>query len=216
MVMKLDVKICGISTPETLAAAAVHGARYVGFVFYPKSPRYVGPSLAAQLARQTPTGVRTVGLFVSPDDELLDTVLSQVPLDLIQLHGDETPDRVAEIRRNVSMPVMKAIRVGSETDLDDAHAFEAAADRLLFDAKPPSNVASLPGGNGIAFDWTILAGRKWSIPWMLSGGLTAENVSEAVQVTGAPAVDISTGVEDRPGNKTPTLIRAFLAEAATL
>lgn len=214
--MRLEVKICGISTPDTLAAAAVDGARYVGFVFYPKSPRYVGPSLAAQLARQTPTGVRTVGLFVTPDDELLDSVLSQVPLDMIQLHGNETPERVSEIKRNVSMPVMKAIRIGSDSDLKDAHAFEQAADRLLFDTKPPSNVASLPGGNGIAFDWTILAGRTWSTPWMLSGGLAADNLAEAVRVTGTTAVDVSSGLEDRPGNKTPALIRDFLAEAATL
>ncbi|MEO1222767.1 MAG: phosphoribosylanthranilate isomerase [Pseudomonadota bacterium] len=214
--MRLQAKICGISTPETLAAAAAHGARYVGFVFYPKSPRYVGPELAAQLARQAPTGVRTVGLFVTPDDELLDTVVSQVPLDMIQLHGDETPERVAEIRRNVSMPVMKAIRIASDTDLDQVSAFEPAVDHLLFDAKLPKNVASLPGGNGVAFDWTLLANRNWSKPWMLSGGLTADNLADAVRTTGAVAVDTSSGVEDRPGNKTPALIRAFLAEAAQL
>lgn len=214
--MRLESKICGISTPEALAAAAAHGARYVGLNFYPKSPRYVGPALAAQLARRAPTGLRTVGLFVTPDDELLDTVLSQVPLDMIQLHGDETPERVAEIRRSVSMPVMKAFRIASDADLDQVSAFEAAVDRLLFDAKPPANVASLPGGNGIAFDWTLLANRAWSKPWMLSGGLTAENLAEAVHTTGATAVDISSGVEDRPGNKTPELIRAFLTQAALL
>lgn len=216
MTMRLETKICGISTPETLAAAAAHGARYVGFVFYPKSPRYVGPALAAQLARQAPTGLRTVGLFVSPDDELLDTILSQVPLDMIQLHGDETPARVAEIRRTVSMPVKKAIRIASDDDLRRARDFEPIADSLLFDAKPPDNVTALPGGNGIAFDWTLLAGSRWSKPWMLSGGLNARNLAEAVRMTGAKAVDTSSGVEDRPGNKTPDLIREFLTEAALL
>jgi len=214
--MMIDVKICGISTPETLGAAATHGARYVGFVFFPKSPRYVGPALAAQLARQTPTGLRTVGLFVSPDDELLDAVVSQVPLDLIQLHGSETPERVAVIKRTISMPVMKAISIGDEADIENARRFEPVADRLLFDAKPPDNVSALPGGNGIAFDWTLLADRTWTKPWMLSGGLTSENLADAVRVTGATAVDVSTGVEDRPGNKTPTLIRDFLAGAALL
>ncbi|MEM7442470.1 MAG: phosphoribosylanthranilate isomerase [Pseudomonadota bacterium] len=214
--MRLETKICGITTPETLAAAAAHGARYIGLNFYPKSPRYVGPAVAAQLARRAPTGVRTVGLFVSPDDELLDSVLSQVPLDMIQLHGDETPERVAEIRRNVSMPVMKAIRIAGDEDLDQVPAFEAAADRLLFDTKLPKNVATLPGGNGVAFDWTLLANREWSKPWMLSGGLNADNLAEAIRTTGATAVDTSSGVEDRPGNKTPALIRDFLTQAAQL
>lgn len=214
--MDLEVKICGVRSPDALEAAVSGGARYVGLVFYPPSPRAVGPVEAAALARLVPTGVRTVGLFVEPDDETLDSVLGQVPLDMIQLHGDETPERVAEIRAAVSMPVMKAIRVATVADLDDAAGYEAVADMLLFDARPPDNVTALPGGNGVPFDWTILAGRTWTRPWMLSGGLTADNLAEAVTVTGATAIDVSSGVEDRPGHKDPALVRAFLARAASL
>jgi len=214
--MSLDVKICGIRSPEALEASVAGGARYVGLVFYPPSPRAVGPTEAAALARLAPTGVRTVGLFVEPDDELLDRILSQVPLDMIQLHGAETPGRVAEIKAAISMPVMKAIRVAEARDLDIVPDYEAVADNLLFDAKPPANVTALPGGNGIPFDWTILAGRQWNRPWMLSGGLTADNLSESVRATGASVVDVSSGVEDRPGHKDPALIRAFLERAASL
>ena len=214
--MTLDVKICGIRSPDALEAAVTGGARYVGLVFYPPSPRAVGPAEAAALARHVPTGMRTVGLFVEPDDELLDTVLGQVPLDMIQLHGSETPGRIAEIKRAISAPVMKAIRVASAADLDPVPDYEAVADILLFDAKPPANVTALPGGNGVPFDWTILAGRNWARPWMLSGGLTADNLAESVRTTGATAVDVSSGVEDRPGHKDPALIRAFLERAASL
>ncbi len=214
--MKLDVKICGIRTPEALAAAVAGGVRYVGLVFYPRSPRAVVPAVAGELARQAPTGVRTVGLFVDPEDALLETTLCQVPLDLIQLHGNETPDRVAEIRTGFGIPVIKAVRVAAAADLAEVQAYEEVADKLLFDAKLPANVATLPGGNGLAFDWSILTGRRWSRPWLLSGGLTAANLAEAVRRTGAPAVDVSSGVEQRPGHKDPALIRAFLAEAAAL
>ncbi len=214
--MDLDVKICGIRSPEALEASVTSGARYVGLVFYPPSPRAVGPTEAAALARLAPTGVRTVGLFVEPDDELLDRILSQVPLDVIQLHGAETPGRVAEIKAAISMPVMKAIRVAEARDLVVVPDYEAVADMLLFDAKPPPNVTALPGGNGVPFDWTILAGRQWARPWMLSGGLTAENLAESVHTTGATAVDVSSGVEDRPGHKVPDLITGFLGRAAEL
>lgn len=214
--MSLDVKICGLRSPEALEAAVGGGARYVGLVFYPPSPRAVGPVEAAALARLVPTGVRTVGLFVEPDDALLDAALGQVPLDMIQLHGGETPGRVAEIRAAVSMPVIKAMRVAVPADLDDVADYEAVADVLLFDAKPPPNVTALPGGNGVPFDWTILAGRKWARPWFLSGGLTADNLAESVRTTGATAVDVSSGVEDRPGHKDPELVRAFLRRAAAL
>ncbi|MFP5518230.1 MAG: phosphoribosylanthranilate isomerase [Alphaproteobacteria bacterium] len=214
--MTVAAKICGLIEPESLRAAVAGGARYVGFVFYPRSPRAIAPPMAAELARLLPTGVRSVGLFVDPDDEFLEHVTGQVPLDLIQLHGAETPRRIAEIKGRYALPVMKAIRVGGPEDL--AVALEAAevADRLLFDAKPPAKVSALPGGNGIAFDWTILAGRSWPRPWMLSGGLTAENVAEAVRVTGATEVDVSSGVEDRPGHKDPALVRAFLSTVAGL
>ncbi|MBK1836518.1 phosphoribosylanthranilate isomerase [Azospirillum sp. YIM B02556] len=214
--MSVAAKICGLSEPESLRAAVAGGARYVGFVFYPRSPRAIAPPMAAELARLLPTGVRSVGLFVDPDDEYLEHVTGQVPLDLIQLHGAETPRRIAEVKGRYALPVMKAVKIGGPEDL--AAALEAAevADRLLFDAKPPAKVSALPGGNGIAFDWTILAGRSWPRPWMLSGGLTAENVAEAVRVTGATAVDVSSGVEDRPGHKDPALVRAFLSAVAAL
>ena len=210
---RTDVKICGLSTPATVDAAVQAGARYVGFVFYPPSPRAVSVELAGQLARRLPTGVRSVGLFVEPSDDELDDTLSKVPLDLIQLHGGELPARVAEVKRSVSIPVMKAIRVATSEDVAEAEAYQAAADRLLFDAKPPKTVASLPGGNGLAFDWSLLAGRRWSAPWMLSGGLTVDTVAAAVARTGAPAVDVSSGVEDRPGAKSVAKIRAFVAAA---
>jgi phosphoribosylanthranilate isomerase len=214
--MAVEVKICGVDRPEAVDAAVAGGARWIGLVFYPRSPRSVGPELAQQLARIVPTGVRTVGLFVEPDDPWLERVVSMVPLDLIQLHGEETPGRVREIRAAWSIPVMKAIRIGEASDLDAVPGHAAVADRILFDARPPRKVTALPGGNGIPFDWSLLAGRSWPKPWMLSGGLTAGNLAEAVGVTGATAVDVSSGVEDRPGHKDPALVRAFLDAAAYL
>ena len=214
--MPVSVKICGLTEPETLHAAVSGGARYVGFVFYPPSPRSIAPSMAAELARLVPTGVRTVGLFVDPDDDFLEHVVSQVPFDLIQLHGKETPRRIAEVKAAFNIPVMKAIKVGGPEDLAAALDIAEVADRLLFDAKPPAKVSALPGGNGIAFDWTLLAGRSWTKPWMLSGGLKPENAAEAVRTTGATALDVSSGVEDRPGHKDPALIRRFLDSVAGL
>ena len=214
--MTVAAKICGLSEPQSLRAAVAGGARYVGFVFYPRSPRAIAPPMAAELARLLPTGVRSVGLFVDPDDEFLEHVTGQVPLDLIQLHGSETPRRIAEIKARYALPVMKAVKIGGPEDLTVALEAAEVADRLLFDAKPPAKVSALPGGNGIAFDWTILAGRSWPRPWMLSGGLTVENVAEAVRVTGATEVDVSSGVEDRPGHKDPALVRAFLSAVAVL
>ena len=214
--MTVQVKICGISEPETLRAAIEGGARWIGLVFYPASPRYVAPAMAAELARMVPTAVRTVGLFVDPDDDFLEHVVSQVPFDMLQLHGKETPQRVAAVKAAFSIPVMKAIKVGGPEDLERAAEHAQVCDRLLFDAKPPAKVAALPGGNGIAFDWTLLTGRSWSKPWMLSGGLNAGNVADAVHTTGASSVDVSSGVEDRPGHKDPALIRAFLKTVAGL
>lgn len=214
--MGVQTKICGLCEPEGLCAAVEAGARWVGFVFYPASPRYVAPSMAAELARLVPTGVRTVALFVDPEDDFLEAVLSTVPIDTVQLHGRETPARVAAVKQAFSIPVMKAVKVGGPEDLGAAMEHAAVADRLLFDAKPPPKVTALPGGNGVPFDWTLLAGRRWPRPWMLSGGLNAANVAEAVRVTGAAAVDVSSGVEDRPGHKDPRLIREFLGTVATL
>lgn len=214
--MPVDVKICGISTPDAVDALARAGARYAGFVFFPRSPRHISIATATQLARQLPTGVRAVALFVEPSDSDLDAVLERVQVDTIQLHGHETPGRVAEIRARYSHPVIKALPVATATDLDQASAYGEVADMLLFDAKPPKNVSSLPGGNGLSFDWSILTGRQMARPWMLSGGLTAENLAEAVGTTGAKAVDLSSGVESRPGVKDPARIRAVMEVARSL
>ncbi|OYQ35958.1 phosphoribosylanthranilate isomerase [Niveispirillum lacus] len=206
----VKAKICGISTPETMQAALDAGARWVGLVFFAKSPRNVSIATAAELSRMVGTGTRVVGLFVDPTDDFLEDVTGQVPLDLIQLHGGETPERVTAIRARFKLPVMKALKIGDAADLDAARAYEPVVDMLLFDAKPPKG-AILPGGNGVAFDWSLLTGRQWQKPWMLSGGLDPANVADAIRATGAKAVDVSSGVEDAPGRKSPDLIRAFLS-----
>lgn len=214
--MSLTIKICGLSTEETIAAAVEAGAGLVGFVFYPPSPRAVTPDRAAGLARGVPPSVSKVGLFVDPDDALLDRVLTLTGLDIIQLHGLEPPERVAQIRERFRRPVMKVIRVGTAADVAIADRYLEVADRLLFDARPPKRAGALPGGNGEPFDWSLLAGRSWPLPWMLSGGLSIENVAEAVRATGAPAIDLSSGVETSPGIKDVGLIKAFIATAKQL
>ncbi len=215
--MTLEAKICGISTPETMAAAVTGGARYVGLVFYPPSPRSVTPQQAGGLVARVPEGVLKVGLMVDPDDALIESVLAAAKLDLLQLHGDETPARVADIRARFEVPVMKTIKVTSAGDLAAVEGFLPVAARLLFDAKVPKTLeGALPGGNAVSFDWKILAGRKWSLPWMLAGGLKTENLAEAVGISGAGAVDVSSGVEDGPGRKNPEKITAFLAAARAL
>ncbi len=206
------VKICGLSQPEHVAAAVEAGARYVGFVFFPKSPRHVARDRAAELAQEVPPGVARVGLFVNPDDALLRDVLAQVPLDMIQLHGAESPARVAEVKASFGLPVMKAVGIAVPADLDALWDYGLVADMLLVDAKPPKD-AVLPGGNGLAFDWRLLTGRKWLKPWLLAGGLTPENVAEAVRLTGARGVDVSSGVETAPGRKDTALIRRFIEAA---
>jgi phosphoribosylanthranilate isomerase len=197
-------------------AAAEGGARAVGFVFYPPSPRALTPDIAANLARMLPTGVRSIGLFVDASDDQVAEVTARVPLDMLQLHGDETPRRVADIRGRFGVPVMKAIRVATADDLAPLADYETVADWILFDAKPPKHVTALPGGTGIAFDWQLLQRVKVTRPWMLSGGLTAANLAEAVALTGARMADVSSGVEERPGVKSVARIREFLAAAASL
>ena len=214
--MSLTVKICGLSTEETVAAAIEAGAGLVGFVFYPPSPRAVTPDQVARLVKPVPSTVSKVGLFVDPDDTLLDRVLTLTGLDLIQLHGLEPPERVAQIRERFRRPVMKVIRVGSAADVTVAERYLGVADRLLFDAQPPKRPGAVPGGNGEPFDWSLLAGRSWPLPWMLSGGLTIGNIAEAVRTTGAPAIDVSSGVETSPGIKDVGLIRDFIAAAKAL
>lgn len=208
-----QVKICGLRQPEHVAAAVEAGARYLGFVFFPKSPRAVSPDEAARLMQDIPAGIARVGLFVDPDDALLTGTLAVAPLDMIQLHGKESPARVAEIKALTGLPVMKALGVAGPEDLDALWDYGLVADMLLVDAKAPKD-AVLPGGNGLAFDWRLLTGRKWLKPWLLAGGLTPANVAEAIRLTGAAGVDVSSGVETAPGQKDSDLIRDFIAAAS--
>ena len=215
--MTVQAKICGINDPAAMTAAIRGGAAYVGLVFYPPSPRAVTPLAAAELAAKVPISVKTVGLFVDAGNAEIDEVLEAVPLDVLQLHGKETPERAAAIKARTGREVMKAVSVADAADVDRARAYAAAVDRLLFDAKPPKDMKNaLPGGNALRFDWTLLQGRDWTVPWMLAGGLTADNVAEAVHRTGAVAVDTSSGVEDSPGRKNTHKIHAFLAAVAAL
>ena len=215
--MALDVKICGIKTPDALDAAVSGGAALVGLNFFARSPRSVGFDVAASLARRMPEGVLKVGLFVDPDDAFLEAALARVPLDLLQLHGHEPPARLAALRARFGRPLMKAIPIAGAEDLAAAEAYLPVADRLLFDAKPPKGRAdALPGGNAVAFDWRLMAGRSWPRPWLLAGGLTAENLKEAAQVSGARGLDVSSGVETAPGVKDPAKIARFLEIARGL
>jgi phosphoribosylanthranilate isomerase len=208
------LKICGVNAPAALAAAVAGGADYVGFAFYPRSPRYVTPQVAHGLAAQAPARLTKVGLAVDLDDAELAAILAAVPLDMLQLHGGESPARVAQIKARFGLPVMKVVKIAGAEDLAAAAAYFRVADRLLFDAKAPKEMTgALPGGNALAFDWQLLAGKTWPLPWMLSGGLDPENLAEAIAISGARALDVSSGVEDRPGLKNPDKIRAFLAAA---
>ncbi|MEM6487630.1 MAG: phosphoribosylanthranilate isomerase [Pseudomonadota bacterium] len=207
------VKVCGLTTPHEVSVAAEAGAAYVGLVFFPPSPRALSPGAARDAALAAPAGVVKVGLFVDPDDATLDTVLGQVALDMVQLHGRETPQRVAAVRRHTGLPVIKAVGIRERADLDRTAAYAGAADQLLIDAKPPAG-AALPGGNGLAFDWSLLAGHRFSLPWMLAGGLTPQNAAQAVARTGARQLDVSSGVEASPGVKDPERIRAFIDAVA--
>ncbi len=209
--MPVAAKICGLKTPETVAAAVEGGASLIGFNFYGRSPRCVDPATAKRLAANVPAGVRKVGLLVDDSDARIAEILDTCDLDLLQLHGHETPERVAEIRARFGKPVIKVISVSAAADLDRAAAYEGIADYLMFDAKPPKSMANaLPGGNAISFDWTLLSGRRFQRPWLLAGGLTPDNLIEAVRISGAPMVDVSSGVEDRPGEKNISKIKAFL------
>lgn len=209
--MRTRVKICGLKTPETIAAAAEAGAAYVGFNFFAPSPRSITPAVARDLAIDVPPGVAKVALVVDAEDTLLDELNSIVPLDMLQLHGRETAERVAEIRKTYGLPVMKVVGVASREDVERISGFEAVADQILVDAKAPKG-AELPGGNGLTFDWRLLQGRRWSRPWMLAGGLHAGNVAEAVLRTGARQIDLASGVESAPGVKSAQMIRDFMAK----
>ncbi|MDK3073932.1 phosphoribosylanthranilate isomerase [Sedimentitalea sp. JM2-8] len=208
----VHVKICGLTSQEAVAAAVAAGVRYVGFVFFPRSPRHLELSVAADLAVSVPEGICKVALTVDADDTALDRLIEAVPLDMLQLHGRESPDRVAGVRARYGLPVMKAVGVADEADLPGLGEYLRVTDQVLVDAKPPRN-SELPGGNGLAFDWRLIAGRRWPVPWMLAGGLTPGNVAEAIAMTGAQQVDVSSGVESAPGVKDAGLIRAFAAAA---
>jgi len=214
--MGIAAKICGLNSETAVAAAVDGGAAYLGFVFYPPSPRAVSPARAAELCDAVPAGVRRVGLFVDADDAAIAAVLAAAPIDILQFHGAETPERVAEVKLRFGRPVMKAVAVAAPEDVLVAGRYEDEADMLLFDAKPPRRADALPGGNGLAFDWRLIAGRQWRRPWMLSGGLTAAVLSDAVRISGTQAVDVSSGVERRPGDKDPEKIHEFLKIARAL
>lgn len=208
---EIDAKICGVSDRAAIDVSVAGGARYVGFVFFPRSPRHVSPGEAASLSALLPDGVIPVALAVDPDDALIAEIDAQAGVSMYQLHGNEAPSRVAEIKLRTGKRVMKAIKVSTESDFDAAEAYLDVADMLLFDAKPPAGMTNaLPGGNAVSFDWTLLTGRDWPLPWMLSGGLDPQNVAEAIRISGASAVDVSSGVERAPGVKDAARIAAFL------
>ena len=206
------IKICGLSEPATLDAALDAGADMVGFVFFPKSPRHVSPDVARALGARIESRAKKVALTVDADDAALAAIVEALAPDLLQLHGRETPERVAHVRATFDLPVMKAIAIGAAADLGRIAAYEAVADRLLFDTPPPAG-ALRPGGNAMAFDWTHLRGLATRRPWLLAGGLDADNVAAALHATGAPGVDVSSGVESAPGRKDAAKIARFIAAA---
>ncbi len=209
--MSVTAKICGINDPAAMHAAISGGASHVGLVFYSPSPRSVHPGQAMGLASIVPEHIHKVGLFVDPENDQIDKTLFVVKLDILQLHGSETPERVADLKTRTGKKVMKVIKISDPADLVAAGSYIQVADALMFDAKPPKDMKdALPGGNAVSFDWRILSGHKWPLPWMLAGGLTAENVAEAVELSAAPIVDTSSGVEDVPGRKNPEKIAKFL------
>lgn len=206
------VKICGLKTRDTVASAVEAGAAYLGFNFVEKSKRYVDVATARELAADVPPGIAKVALVLDADDATLDEITSRVPLDMLQLHGEEPPERVTEVKARYGLPVMKAVGIGDENDLAKLDIYGAVADQLLVDTKPPAK-GDLPGGTGLTFDWRLIANRRWAVPWMLAGGLTPDNVAEAISLTGARQVDVASGVESAPGVKDAALIRAFLNAA---
>jgi len=212
--LSAGVKICGLKTPDALETAIAAGASHCGFVFFPPSPRYVLPEDAAGLARQARGKIRTVALMVDLADDEIAHIVTTVEPDMIQLHGSEPPERVAQIRSIHGRPVIKSVSVGKPGDADRASDYREAADLILFDAKPPADGSSeLPGGNGLPFDWRLLNTVSRQTPFMLSGGLTPDNVRDAIALTGAAIVDVSSGVESAPGVKDTDLIRKFVAAA---
>ena len=213
--MPVDVKICGLKTAEAVDAAVEGGAKMVGFVFFPKSPRAVTPVEAKALMARVPDGVSKVALMVDPDDFDARAVCNQLPVDILQLHGAESLKRVADLKAVTGIEVMKAVGIANAEDIARAHEYEQICERVLLDAKPPKD-ADRPGGNALSFDWSLIANETWTKPWLLAGGLSAENLKEAVETSRAAFVDVSSGVEDAPGQKSVAKIRDFLALARSL
>ena len=209
MTNPVSVKICGLANVDDVRACADAGANYMGLVLFEKSPRNITIPAARELALAAPLGLAKVALVVNPSDAELDASTGTVPLDMLQLHGRETPERVTEVKARYGLPVMKAAGIADGDDLPKLESYVGVADQILVDAKPPKG-GELPGGNGLSFDWRLIAGRRWPCPWMLAGGLTPENVAEAVKMTGAKQVDVSSGVEDAPGQKNAELIQKFV------
>jgi phosphoribosylanthranilate isomerase len=209
--MPIAMKFCGLTRAQDVSAAARAGAAYMGLVFFEKSPRNVSIEMARDLATLAPPGLAKVALTVNADDAMLDALMASVPIDMVQMHGTESPERVVEVRARTGLPVMKALGIAGAGDLAQIDVYSDVADQLLIDAKPPTD-GTLPGGNGLSFDWQLLAGRKyWTKPWMLAGGLTPQNVAEAVRLTGAKQVDLSSGIETAPGVKDAGKMMAFAA-----
>ena len=208
----MRVKICGLTTLNTLSAAINSGATYVGFVFFEKSPRHLTIEQAIKMANIVPDGICKTALVVDPSDKDLDDLLDKVPVDMIQLHGHESAERVSEVKDKFGLPVMKAVGISDESDLVNLYEHSRIADQILVDTKPPKN-AVLPGGNGLSFDWKLLAGRRWSTPWMLAGGLNSSNLLQAAKLTGARQFDVSSGVETSTGVKDIKLISDFIQAA---
>jgi phosphoribosylanthranilate isomerase len=213
-VVQMKIKICGLTTAASVEHAAAAGAAYLGFNFYPPSPRALEMDAARRLVLAAPAGVAKVALVVDAGDAFLDRLLAEIPIDMLQLHGHESPERVTEIRARTGLPVMKAVGIRDAGDVALIGQYESVADQLLIDAKPPREGAGiLPGGNALTFDWRLIAGRRWARPWLLAGGLTASNVAAAVRLTGAEQVDVSSGVESAPGVKDLDRITAFIRAA---
>ncbi len=210
--MSVIVKICGLREAEHVDAAVEAGAGLTGFVFFEPSPRNISIAEAAALTARVPAGVRKVALSVDADDDFLSAIIDGAGVDTLQLHGAETLERVRHVREKFGLPVIKALPVSTVDDVEAGQPYEAYADMLLFDAKPPKD-ATRPGGNAESFDWTLLQQAGFRVPWLLAGGLTPENVAEAVRISGAPMVDVSSGVEDAPGRKNTRKIRDFIAAA---
>ena len=212
--MALDIKICGLKTEAALDAALAGGASHVGFIFFPKSPRYVEPEDAGRLREAARGKALAAAVTVDADDAFLDAIVTAMQPDLLQLHGSESPARVAEIKARYGLPVVKAFSVCEADDLKAIEPYRGIADRFLFDARPPKG-SELPGGNGVAFDWSLLAAAPPGTDYFLSGGLNAQNIGEELRVANPPAIDISSGVESAPGVKDPALIAAFFRAVDT-